>query len=218
MPRWQVSRKPAVYWPHARPVTRPRTTSAPPRPQHLGRLVADVRGLRADRPRGTGRSRNRSRPYGQVGEANYKPAGESAGNLMLGSALPAPGNPDTLRRYGTQRVVAIFGCMILAGCASWFPSNTAPPIASWSGKRPIDDAVDCVKRALDYNFRSARSPIPDITHHVDTVEQGRVYDVSPPVGPYHVRVKSNGSETTIELFMPGTMYSVPLRDSLAKCP
>jgi hypothetical protein len=83
----------------------------------------------------------------------------------------------------------------------------------------IDDVVDCVKRALDYNFRSVRSPIPDITHHVDTIEQGRVYDVSPPVGPYHVRVKSNGQETTtIELFMPGSMYSVPLRDSLAKCP
>jgi hypothetical protein len=113
----------------------------------------------------------------------------------------------------------IFSCVMLAGCASWFPSNSAPPIASWSGKRSIDDVVDCVKRALDYNFRSVRSPIPDITHHVDTIEQGRIYDVSPPVGPYHVRVRSNGTETTaIELFMPGTMYSVPLRDSLAKCP
>jgi hypothetical protein len=122
-------------------------------------------------------------------------------------------------RYGPNRVVAIFSYLILAGCASWFPSNSAPPIASWSGKHPIDDVVDCVKRTLDYNFRSVRSSIPDITHHVDTVEQGRVYDVSPPVGPYHVWVKSNGSETTtIELFMPGTMYSVPLRDSLAKCP
>jgi hypothetical protein len=120
---------------------------------------------------------------------------------------------------GLKSGAVIFSCVMLAGCASLFPSNSAPPIASWSGKRSINDVVDCVKRALDYNFRSARSPIPDITHHVDTIEQGRVNDVSPPVGPYHVRVKSNGPETTtIELFMPGTMYNVPLRDSLAKCP
>jgi hypothetical protein len=124
-----------------------------------------------------------------------------------------------LRAMTARRLGVVLSSAILTGCASWFPSNSAPPIASWSGKHSIDDAVDCVKRALDYNFRSARSPIPDITHHVDTVEQGRAYDVSPPVGPYHVRVKSNGPETTtIELFMPGTMYSIPLRDSLAKCP
>ena len=113
----------------------------------------------------------------------------------------------------------VSSCVFFAGCASLFPSNTAAPIASWSGKRSVADAVDCVKRALDYNYRSARPPIPDVTHHVDTVEEGRVYDVSPPFGPYHVRVKSSGAgSTAIELFMPGTMYNEPLRDLLAKCP
>jgi hypothetical protein len=29
-----------------------------------------------------------------------------------------------------------------------------------------------VKRALDYNYRTARPLIPDITHPVDTVEEG----------------------------------------------
>jgi hypothetical protein len=120
---------------------------------------------------------------------------------------------------GLNCPVAMFSCVMLVGCASWFPSNTAPPIASWSGKRPIGDAVDCVKRALDYDYRSVRPGIPDITHHVDAIESGRVYDVSPPIGPYHIRVKSDGlGATTIELFMPGTMYNVPLRDLLAKCP
>jgi hypothetical protein len=102
--------------------------------------------------------------------------------------------PDTLAGMSYKRMAVIFSCVIFAGCASLSPSGSAP-IASWSGKHSIDDAVDCVKRALDYNFRSVRPLI------------------------YHVRVKSNGSETTtVELFMPGTMYSEPVRDSLAKCP
>jgi hypothetical protein len=116
------------------------------------------------------------------------------------------------------RLAVIFSCMILAGCA-YLSTNASTPIASWSGKRAIDDAVDCVKRALDYDFRSGRSFLPDISHHVDTVEQGRVYDVSPAVGPYHARVKSDGPEaTTIELFMPSMIYNAQVRDSLAKCP
>ena len=115
-------------------------------------------------------------------------------------------------------VAVIFGCIILAGC-SYLSTNASNPIASWSGKRPIDDAVDCVKRALDYDFRSGRPLIPDISHHVDTIEQGRVYDISPAVGPYHARVKSTGPETTtVELFMPGMIYNTQVRDSLAKCP
>src|SRR5215469_4770622 len=128
------------------------------------------------------------------------------------------GSPDSFADMSASRVAAVLSCVTLAGCASLPPSGSSP-IASWSGKHSIDDAVDCVKRALDYNYRSVRPLIPDITHHVDTIEQGRVYDISPQFGPYHVRVKSNGSETTtVELFMPGTMYSEPLRDSLAKCP
>jgi hypothetical protein len=76
-----------------------------------------------------------------------------------------------------------------------------------------------VKRALDYNYRSVRPLIPDVTHHVDTIEEGRVYDVSPSFGPYHVRVKSAAPGTTaVELFMPVTMYNEPLRNDLAKCP
>ena len=115
-------------------------------------------------------------------------------------------------------VAAVFGCVILAGCA-YLSTNASSPIASWSGKHSIDDAVDCVKRTLDYDFRSARPLIPDTPHHVDTIEPGRVYDISPQIGPYHVRVKSNGSETiTIELFMPQMIYNAQLRDSLAKCP
>jgi hypothetical protein len=114
---------------------------------------------------------------------------------------------------------AIFSsCVILASCTSLSPSGSSP-IASWSGKHSIEDAVDCVKRALDDNYRSPRPLIPSVTHHVDTVEQGRVYDVSPQLGPYHVRVKSNGpGSTAVELFMPVTMYNAPLRDALAKCP
>jgi hypothetical protein len=116
------------------------------------------------------------------------------------------------------RVAVIFSCVVLAGC-TYLSTNGSSPIASWSGKRSIDDAVDCVKRALDYDFRSARPFIPDISHHVDTIEQGRVYDIFPAVGPYHVRVKSNGPETTtIELFMPEMIYNTQVRDSLAKCP
>jgi hypothetical protein len=117
-----------------------------------------------------------------------------------------------------NRVAVILSCVILAGCA-YLSTNASTPIASWSGKRPIDDAVDCVKRALDEDFRSRRPLIPDVSHHVDTTEQGRVYEVSPAVGPYHVRVKSNGPETTtIELFMPEMIYNTQVRDSLAKCP
>jgi hypothetical protein len=116
------------------------------------------------------------------------------------------------------RLAVIFSCTILAGCA-YLSTNGSTPIASWSGKRSIGDAVDCVKRALDYDFRSGRPLLPDITHHVDTVEQGRVYDISPAVGPYHVRVRSNGPETTtVELFMPEMIYNAQVRDSLAKCP
>ena len=115
--------------------------------------------------------------------------------------------------------VAIFSsCVILASCASLSPSDSSP-IASWSGKHSIEDAVDCVKRALDDYYRSPRPLIPSVTHHVDTVEQGRVYNISPQLGPYHVRVKSNGpGSTAVELFMPVTMYNAPLRDALAKCP
>jgi hypothetical protein len=70
-----------------------------------------------------------------------------------------------------------------------------------------------------HDFRSGRPILPDVTHHVDAVEQGRVYDISPAVGPYHVRVKSNGPDsTTIELFMPSMIYNAQVRDSLAKCP
>ena len=117
-----------------------------------------------------------------------------------------------------NRVAVILSCVTLAGC-SYLSTNASIPIASWSGKRPIDDAVDCVKRALDEDFRSRRPLIPDISHHVDTTEQGHVYEVSPAVGPYHVRVKSNGPETTtIELFMPEMIYNTQVRDSLAKCP
>src|SRR6516225_5765733 len=113
------------------------------------------------------------------------------------------------------RVVLIFSCAILAGCAYLAAPSRSSPIASWSGKRSIDEAVDCVQRALDYNFRSVEPFLPNITHHVDAIEQGRVYNVSPPVGPYHVRVESNGeATTTVELFMPQAIYSVPLRDSL----
>jgi hypothetical protein len=119
-----------------------------------------------------------------------------------------------LKRFGV-----ILGCTVLAGCAYLSPPSASSPIASWSGKRSIDEAVDCVQRALDYNFRSVEPFLPNITHHVDAIEQGRVYNISPLVGPYHVRVGSNGGETTtVELFMPQAIYSVPLRDSLAKCP
>ena len=115
------------------------------------------------------------------------------------------------------RIAVICSCVILAGCA--YVSNASTPIASWSGKRPIDDAVDCVKRALDYDFRSGRPLLPDISHHVDMVEQGRVYDISPMVGPYHARVRSDGLDaTTVELFMPSMIYNAQVRDSLAKCP
>jgi hypothetical protein len=80
-----------------------------------------------------------------------------------------------------NRVAMIFSCVFLAGCA-YLSTNGSLPIASWSGKRPIDETVDCVKRALDDDFRSRRPLIPDIPHHVDTIEQGRVYDISPAVG------------------------------------
>jgi hypothetical protein len=46
----------------------------------------------------------------------------------------------------------------------------------------------------------------------------RVYDISPRLGAYHVRVRSEGPEKTIiELFIPATLYNAPLRDLLAKC-
>jgi hypothetical protein len=126
-------------------------------------------------------------------------------------------NFGNLLPMGLSRIAVVFSCVILAGCA--YLSNGSTPIASWSGKRPIDDAVDCVKRALDYDFRSGRALLPDITHHVDTVEQGRVYDISPAVGPYHARVRSDGPDvTTVELFMPSMIYNAQVRDSLAKCP
>ena len=116
-----------------------------------------------------------------------------------------------------KRVAAVLSCLMLGGCAS--SSQTAsPPIASWSGKRPPDDAAECVKRALDYNYKSPRPLLPGMTHHVDTVEPGRVYDVFPQVGVYHVRVRSEGSEKTIiELFIPPIMYNVPLPELLSNC-
>lgn len=99
-----------------------------------------------------------------------------------------------------NRVALIFSCVILSGCSSLSPSGTSPI-------------------ALDYNYRSVRPLIPDITHQVDTIEEGRVYDVSSQFSPYRVRVKSNGPQSTaVELFMPVTMYNEPLRDALAKCP
>jgi hypothetical protein len=102
-----------------------------------------------------------------------------------------------------------------------FP-RSSPPIASWVGKHSVDDTVGCVTRALDYNFRSTRQLIPSITHHVQTVEPGRVYEVTPQLMPgmefYFVRVRSEGPEqTTIELYIPPMQYNAQLRDLLAKC-
>jgi hypothetical protein len=116
-----------------------------------------------------------------------------------------------------NRTAVVLSCLILAGCAP-LSLPGSPPIVSWVGKHSVDETVDCVTRALDYNFRSARPLLPSVTHHVDTVEPGRVYDIFPQVGVHHVRVRSEGPEKTIiELFIPATMYNAPLRDLLAKC-
>lgn len=115
-------------------------------------------------------------------------------------------------------MASLISNVMLVGCTSLSPSQSTP-IASWSGKRSIYETVDCVKRALDENYRSGRRFIPDVTHHVDTIEEERVYDVSPQIGGYHVRIRSVApGNTTVELFMLVTMYNAPLRDLLAKCP
>jgi hypothetical protein len=102
----------------------------------------------------------------------------------------------------------------LAGCASWFPSNSAPPIASWSGKHSIDDAVDCVKRALDgpqnHRFRTSRITLIRSNRGASTT-------LLRPLGRTTYESNPTAETTTIELSMPGTMYIVSLRDSLAKC-
>ena len=117
---------------------------------------------------------------------------------------------------------AVLGCFILAGCAA-LQSRNSTPIATWEGKHPVDQTVDCVTRALDYNFRSVRPLLPSVTHKAKEIEAGRVYEVAPDLplgtpGTYSVRVQSEGpSQSKIELFIPITQYDVPLRDQLAKC-
>jgi hypothetical protein len=74
---------------------------APPAAQPMGRLVAGVCGPLVDRRRGTGRSRfSALRPSSQ---ANYKPAGESAGNLMLGFSAGRATNSGAASEFTAGR-------------------------------------------------------------------------------------------------------------------
>jgi hypothetical protein len=63
-------------------------------------LVAGACGPPGDRRLGCDRGRDRLRTYAAVGKPIKKPAGESAGNLMLGSALAAPANPGPFLSQG----------------------------------------------------------------------------------------------------------------------
>jgi hypothetical protein len=97
------------------------------------------------------------------------------------------------------------------------------PIARWEGKSSITAAVECVTKALDYNFGSPKPPLPGITHRAKAVEEGRVYDIAPEtafgIDPlYFVRIRSEGlQKTIIELYILPIKYEAPLRDALAKC-
>jgi len=120
------------------------------------------------------------------------------------------------------RASVLLGCSILAGCIGSAP-HLSTPIARWEGKNSINAAVDCVTKALDYNFGSPKPPLPGITHRAKTVEEGRVYEIAPEtafgIEPlYFVRVRSEGSQKTIiELYILPIKYEAPLRDALAKC-
>jgi hypothetical protein len=120
------------------------------------------------------------------------------------------------------RVAIILNCSILAGCIASAP-HMSTPIATWQGKNPVDTAVSCVIKALDYNFGSPRPPLPGITHRAKVVEEGRVYEIAPEtafgIEPlYFVRVRPEGPQKTIiELFILPIKYETPLRDALAKC-
>jgi hypothetical protein len=117
---------------------------------------------------------------------------------------------------------AVLGCFVLAGCAALSPHGSTP-IATWEGKHPVGETVDCVTRALDYNYRSVRPLLPSVTHKAKEIEAGRVFEVGPDLplgtpGTYFVRVQSEDpGKSKIELFIPVTQYDAPLRDLLAKC-
>jgi hypothetical protein len=131
-------------------------------------------------------------------------------------------NGWALRAATAKHLIVIFGCSLFVGCAALLPHSSSP-IASWEGKHTVDEAVDCVTRTLDYNFRSSRPLIPSITHRVKVIEQGRVYEIVPETvletePLYYARVRSDGPQKTIiELYIPPSKYEVPLRDALAKC-
>ena len=117
--------------------------------------------------------------------------------------------------------VVVLVCLILAGCAGAQFRNTRPT-ATWTGKRPIDETVACVQRALDDNARLTGPLTQNIKHRVETVEPERVYQIIPDMlggkELYFARVRSEGpGRTTIELFIPAMQYNAPLRDAVAKC-
>jgi hypothetical protein len=129
-----------------------------------------------------------------------------------------------LRKRGTSvnYGAAVLACLILAGCAGSQFRN-ARPTATWTGKRPVEDVVACVQRALDENAVLTGPLTKNIKHRIETVEPGRVYQVIPDIWGgidiYFARVRSEApGQTTIELFIPTGQYNAPLRDLLAKCP
>jgi hypothetical protein len=121
-----------------------------------------------------------------------------------------------------NRAVAILSYSILGGCTALAP-HMSRPIATWEGKNSVDAAVECVTKALDYNFGSPRPPLPGITHRAKVIREGRVYEIVPVTIPgieplYFVRIRSEGlQKTIIELYILPIKYEAPLSDALAKC-
>jgi hypothetical protein len=172
----------------------------------------------------------RSQDFDEIGFVELQPCKETVRRLDV----PRLGNDDYFARYSESlpgsvsemlismiRVSVLLSCSILAGCIGSAP-HMLTPIARWEGKNSVNAAVDCVTKALDYNFGSPRPPLPGVTHRAKAVEEGRVYDIAPETllgDPlYFVRVRSEGSQKTIiELYILPIKYEAPLRDALAKC-
>ncbi len=108
------------------------------------------------------------------------------------------------------------------GCAHITPRGS-PPAASWTARRALDDAATCVVAALNEEMRSQSALSPSITHQVQTIEPGRVYEVVPQqtltvaAEIYFVRLAAMPpSATRIELFSVATWTS-RLERAVAKC-
>lgn len=107
----------------------------------------------------------------------------------------------------------VCGLAAVAGCVS---ARNLGPIQSWDATASADELATCLVPAL--LIKHSFPGDPDITHKVDTIVPGKVYEVQPQqtitlgVERYFVRltVKESGG-TLVELYADPTFRSRTLK-------